>query len=404
MSPRPSFRSPSLLRLLMLASALALTTVACSGDKDAGNGPGRGGPSGGRGERVVPVRVVDARQQDLTVRIKALGTVTALHTVTVRSRVEGELVRIAFAEGQQVAAGDLLAQIDPRPYEVALAQALGTQKQNQAELENARNQLRRYAELHEQKYVAAQDLSNQQSLVRQLEGRLQSDQAAVDEARLQLGYTRITAPVAGRMGLRAVDLGNLVRSGDADGIATITQTNPISVLFTIPEADIGPVIEAVRLTPELAVEAWDRSEKQVLANGKLASVDNRIDTATGTLKLRAVFDNAGDALFPNQFVNIRLAVSSADAVVIPNAAVQFGSNGTYVYVISADNTASLRDVRLGAAEGENVAVMAGLAAGDRVVLEGIDNLREGAKVEVVADPADAAAAPAKDKADATAGA
>lgn len=394
MSPCHSFRfSP--LRLLLAGSLLALSVAACGSRDESGNAAG----GRQRGERVVPVRVVTASQQDLTVRIKSLGTVTALHTVTVRSRVEGELVRIAFAEGQQVAAGDLLAQIDPRAYEVALAQTLGTQKQNQAELENARHQLRRYEELHAQKYVAAQDLSNQQSLVRQLEGRLQSDQAAVDEARLQLSYTRITAPVSGRMGLRAVDLGNLVRSGDADGIATITQTNPISVLFTIPENELGPVIEAVRHNPQLPVQAWDRSEKQLLASGSLSSVDNRIDTATGTLKLRAQFDNADEALFPNQFVNIRLTVSSADAIVIPNAAVQFGSEGTYVYVIAADDTASLRSVRLGAAEGENVAVIDGLAAGERVVLEGIDNLREGAKVEVVAAPGQTPAPAAADKAD-----
>ena len=392
MSPR--FFVDSAYRLL-LASALLLSLAACGSEEKPGNGPGQRGP-GGRAERVVPVRVVSASQQDLNVRIKALGTVTALHTVTVRSRVEGELVRIAFAEGQQVAAGELLAQIDPRPYEVALAQALGTQKQNQAELENARNQLRRYEELHAQKYVAAQDLSNQQSLVRQLEGRLQSDQAAVDEARLQLGYTRITAPVAGRMGLRAVDLGNLVRSGDAEGIATITQTNPISVLFTIPEAELGPVIEAVRANPQLPVQAWDRGEKQPLADGSLASLDNRIDTATGTLKLRALFDNADEVLFPNQFVNIRLTVSSTDAVVIPNAAVQFGSGGTYVYVIDNNETSSLRNVRLGAAEGENVAVIDGLAAGERVVLEGIDNLREGAKVQVVEQPAAGGADKASD--------
>jgi membrane fusion protein, multidrug efflux system len=394
MSPRPATHTARRLpRLFSLATALTVLLTACGGSDTAGPGQGRPGM---RGERVIPVRVVEAVREPLQVRSKALGTVTPLNTVTVRSRVDGELVRIAFAEGQQVAAGQLLAQIDPRPFQVRLDQALGTQKQNQAELENARRQLARFAELQQQAYVSAQDLANQQSLVRQLEGRLQSDQAAVDEARLQLDYTRITAPAAGRVGLRQVDVGNLVRSGDADGIVTITQTSPISVLFTVPENALPPLLDAVRQQPDLAVEAWDREERQLLASGTLTSLDNRIDTATGTLKLRASFDNTDMALFPNQFVNVRLHVSQADAVVIPNAAVQFGSKGTYVYVVNADDTASLRDVVLGAADGERVAVLSGVAAGERVVLEGIDNLREGARVQVVADPADA---PATDKAD-----
>lgn len=394
MSPRPATHTARRLpRLFGLATALTVLLTACGGSDTAGPGQGRPGM---RAERVIPVRVVEAVREPLQVRSKALGTVTPLNTVTVRSRVDGELVRIAFAEGQQVAAGQLLAQIDPRPFQVRLDQALGTQKQNQAELENARRQLARFAELQQQAYVSAQDLANQQSLVRQLEGRLQSDQAAVDEARLQLDYTRITAPAAGRVGLRQVDVGNLVRSGDADGLVTITQTSPISVLFTVPENALPPLLDAVRQQPDLAVEAWDREERQLLASGTLTSLDNRIDTATGTLKLRASFDNTDMALFPNQFVNVRLHVSQADAVVIPNAAVQFGSKGTYVYVVNADDTASLRDVVLGAADGERVAVVSGVAAGERVVLEGIDNLREGARVQVVADPADA---PATDKAD-----
>lgn len=395
MSPRTTSRSPShLARLFGLAAAIALVGTACSGDDDKGQGPGGRGM---RGDRVVPVRVVQAQQQPLQVRSKALGTVTPLNTVTVRSRVDGELVRVAFSEGEQVAAGQLLAQVDPRPYQVRLDQALGTQKQNQAELENARRQLARFAELQQQAYVSAQDLANQQSLVRQLEGRLQSDQAAVDEARLQLEYTRITAPAAGRVGLRHVDVGNLVRSGDAEGLVTITQTMPISVLFTVPENELPPLLDAVRQGPALDVEAWDRQERNLLASGSLTSLDNRIDTATGTLKLRATFANADQALFPNQFVNVRLHISQADAVVIPNAAVQFGSKGTYVYVVNADDSASLRDVVLGAADGERVAVVSGVSAGERVVLEGIDNLREGAKVQVVADPAHAPAA--ADKAD-----
>lgn len=334
-----------------------------------------------------PVRVATVVREDLVVRLKALGTVTPLHTVSLRSRVDGELLRLSFREGEHVEAGALIAEIDPRAYQVALSRALGTQQQNLAELDNAQAQLKRYEELQRRHFVSAQDLSDQQSKVRQLQGRRQTDQAAVDEARLQLQYTRITAPVAGRMGLRNVDVGNLVRSSDTDPLATITQTTPISVLFTVPEPDLPAVVAAVRAAPELRVEAWDREERQSLGGGVLSSLDNRIDTATGTLKLRAQFANADEALFPNQFVNIRLQVSSADALVIPNAAVQFGSKGSYVYVIAADNTSHLRNVVLGPADGERVSVREGLKAGERVVVEGIDGLREGAKVEVVSqDP------------------
>lgn len=340
-----------------------------------------------RGPQATPVRIVAAVREDLVVRLKALGTVTPLHTVSLRSRVDGELLRLAFREGQHVNAGDLIAEIDPRPFQVQLARAQGTQQQNLAELDNAENQLKRYVELQRQNYVSAQELSDQQSKVRQLQGRRQTDQAAVDEARLQLQYTRITAPVAGRMGLRNVDVGNLVRSGDTEPLATITQTTPISVLFTVPETDLPAVLAATRATPDLTVEAWDRDERQPLGNGVLSSLDNRIDTSTGTLKLRAQFANADEALFPNQFVNVRLQVSSSDAVVIPNAAVQFGSEGSYVYVIRPGNTSHLRNVVLGAADGERVAVREGLQPGERVVVEGIDGLREGAPVEIIADTA-----------------
>ncbi|MBD3827681.1 MULTISPECIES: MdtA/MuxA family multidrug efflux RND transporter periplasmic adaptor subunit [Stenotrophomonas] len=378
----PSSRTRRLFKPLLLLAVLAVAAIAwrvfapAPADKAA--------PAAA----ATPVRVATVVREDLVVRLKALGTVTPLHTVSLRSRVEGELLRLAFREGQHVNAGDLIAEIDPRPYQVQLARALGTQQQNLAELDNAQTQLRRFVELQSKHFVSAQELSDQQSRVRQLQGRRQTDQAAVDEARLQLQYTRITAPVAGRMGLRNVDVGNLVRSGDTEPLATITQTMPISVLFTVPEPDLPAVVAAVRTTPQLTVEAWDREERQALGDGVLSSLDNRIDTATGTLKLRAQFANADETLFPNQFVNIRLQVSSSDAVVIPNAAVQFGSKGTYVYVIAADDTSHLRNVVLGPADGERVSVREGLRAGERVVVEGIDGLREGAKVEVVAqDPA-----------------
>ncbi|MFY0182777.1 MdtA/MuxA family multidrug efflux RND transporter periplasmic adaptor subunit [Stenotrophomonas sp. PUT21] len=375
-STPPSSRR-RVVKPLLIAAAVGLAAIAAWKLLS----PAPAGPSGG--PQPTPVRVATATQEDLVVRLKALGTVTPLHTVSIRSRVDGELLRLAFSEGQHVQAGELLAEIDPRPFQVQLSRALGTQQQNLAELDNAESQLKRFTELQTEHFVSAQDLSDQQSKVRQLQGRRQTDQAAVDEARLQLQYTRITAPVAGRMGLRNVDVGNLVRSGDTEPLATITQTTPISVLFTVPEPDLPAVVAAARANPQLTVEAWDREERTALGDGMLSSLDNRIDTATGTLKLRAQFANADESLFPNQFVNVRLQVSSSDAVVIPNAAVQFGSKGSYVYVIAADATSHLRSVVLGPADGERVSVREGLKAGERVVVEGIDGLREGAKVEVV---------------------
>ncbi|MCX7557622.1 MdtA/MuxA family multidrug efflux RND transporter periplasmic adaptor subunit [Xanthomonadaceae bacterium JHOS43] len=337
------------------------------------------------GAMAIPVRVAEAVREELDLHLKALGTATALNTVTVRSRVDGELVEIAFEEGQSVAAGDLLARIDPRPYEVRLAQAQGQQAQNLAQLDNARTELARYRDLAAKGHVAAQQLSAQEALVREYEARRQSDQASVDDARLQLSYTRIVAPISGRVGLRNVDVGNLVRAGDAEGLITITQLAPISVLFSVPETELPRLLDAVRADPALAVDAWDRDERQVLARGTLASLDNRIDTQTGTLRLRAQFSNDDARLFPNQFVNVRLRVSREVAVTIPNAAVQYGSNGSYVFVVDAESKVSVRNLVLGASEGERVVVLDGLQAGERVVLEGLDRLREGSAVLVVED-------------------
>ncbi len=368
----------------LIVAALAITALLLwrgFGDDEAAP-QGRGG--WGDGERPpTPVRVTVAAREQLAVQIKALGTVTPLKSVAVRPRVDGELLRVVFEEGQHVQAGELLAEIDPAPFRIQLAQAQGQQKQNLAELENARIQLRRYQDLSQGSYVSAQDVANLQAQVRQLEGRREIDQAAVDEAKLQLQYTRIVAPVAGRVGLRTVDAGNLVRSGDEEGIATIAQMRPISVLFSVSENVLPSVIDAVRRNPALPVEAWDREERHVLARGQLSSLDNRIDTETGTLRLRALFDNDDGALFPSQFVNARLQLGDDETLVIPDAAVQFGSQGTYVYVVNDDDTASVRPVVLGASSEGRVAVLEGLEAGERVVLEGIDRLREGAKVEIV---------------------
>ncbi len=368
------------LLVLGLVLALVLLWRSCSGGDEAAPQAGRGG----WGERPpTPVRVATASRGPLDLEIKALGTVSPLRTVTVRPRVEGELVRIAFDEGQQVRAGQLLAEIDPAPFKVRLAQVQGEQKQNLAELENTRIQLKRFRDLAGANFVSAQEVADLQARVRQFEGRRESDQAAVDEAKLQLDYTRIVAPIDGRIGLRTVDVGNLVRAGDEDGIATLTQTRPISVVFALPESVLPTVQAAVRGGKALAVQAWDRDERQPLATGRLSSLDNRIDVQTGTLRLRALFDNDDESLFPNQSVNVRLRLGSTDVVSIPDAAVQFGNRGTYVYVVGDDATASVREVKLGASHEGRVAVLEGLQDGERVVLEGLDRLREGGKVQVV---------------------
>lgn len=334
----------------------------------------------------VSVRTVPARQGDLTLQVRAIGTVVPFNTVVVRSQVEGQLLRVLFQEGQQVRAGDLLAEIDPEPYRIRLAQAEGAQQQNVAQLRNAELELEQYQRVIAAGTIPRQMLDRQEALVNQLRGTQQSDKAQVDTARLQLGYTRITAPISGRLGLRRVDAGNLINPGDAEGLVTITQTQPISVLMSIPEAELMPVRTAIAAGRALPVEAWDRSGRQLLATGTLRTLDNQIDTATGTLRLKAEFANADDALFPNQFVNTLLQVGTVeDAITVPADSVQHGSSGTYVYTI-ADGKAQLRAVRLGATFDGWTAVQEGIAAGELVVLEGIDRLREGSDVVQVDGP------------------
>lgn len=346
-------------------------------------GRGFGGPGFGRNQ-TVPVRVVTAAKQDLDVYLRALGTVTPLNTVTVRTRLDGELLRVNFSEGQRVAKGQVLAEIDPRPYQVQLDQAQGTLGENQARLKNAEADLDRYQKLANEQLITAQQVVSQESQVRQLTGTIQASEAQVSNARLNLSYTKITAPIDGRVGLRQVDPGNLIRSGDANGIVVITQLRPISVLFTIPETDLPAVLEAFRANRKMPVEAWDRADAVKLATGTLQTVDNQIDTATGTIKLRATFDNGDESLFPNQFVNVRLRVKTVDAAtVIPAAAVQRAAFGEFVYVVGAENKVSIQRIALGPTEGDRVSVTRGLAPNAQVVLEGVDQLTEGATVEIV---------------------
>jgi multidrug efflux system membrane fusion protein len=351
--------------------------------QQGGPGGGRGG-RGGRGGELPPVRVVQAETRSIAVVLKALGTVTPVNTVVVRSRLDGELVRVSFNEGQNVKAGQVLADIDPRPYQVALAQAEGQRVENQARLANARDDLAKFRSLFERQLIPRQQLTAQESLVKQIEGSVQSNDAQVSNAKLQLSFTKVVAPISGRLGLRQVDVGNLVRSGDTNGIVVITQMQPISVIFTVPEIELPAVLDAMRSNHAPAVEAWDRAETALLATGTLQTVDNQIDTATGTIKLRALFQNGDEKLFPNQFVNINLKLSTLRAAtVVPAAAIQRASFGTFVYVIKPDGKATIRKVTLGVSEGERVAITEGVVPGDRIVLEGVDALEEGVAVEIV---------------------
>jgi multidrug efflux system membrane fusion protein len=354
-----------------------------------GAGPPRAGRPGGGGgpnaaNRSIPVQVAPAKQGDVGVYIAGLGSVVPIATVTVRSRIDGQLMKVLFREGQVVRSGDLLAEIDPRPYQVQLDQAEGQMAKDQALLNNARIDLERYRVLFEQDSVAKQQLDTQQSLVRQYEGTVRVDRAQIDNARLQLVYCRITAPIGGRLGLRQVDPGNIVRAGDALGLVVITQLQPVTVVFTIPEDSLPPVMQKLRAGVRLAVEAYDRSDKIKLAGGSLLTVDNQIDPATGTVKLKAQFANEEMSLFPNQFANVRMLLDvKRDATLVPSAAIQRGTPGTFVYLVKPDNTVTVRVVKLGPTQGDNVSIETGLAPGEQVVVDGADKLREGAKVELI---------------------
>jgi multidrug efflux system membrane fusion protein len=353
---------------------------------DAAPRTGRPGGSGGPNAagRSIPVVVAPAKQRDVGVYIAGLGSVVPIATVTVKSRIDGQLMKVLFREGQVVRSGDLLAEIDPRPYQVQLDQAEGQMAKDQALLNNARIDLERYRVLFEQDSVAKQQLDTQQSLVRQYEGTVRVDQAQIDNAKLQLFYCRITAPIGGRLGLRQVDSGNIVRAGDALGLVVITQLQPITVVFTIPEDSLPPVMQKLRAGNRLAVEVYDRSDKIRLAGGTLLTVDNQIDPATGTVKLKAQFANEEMSLFPNQFANVRMLLDvKRDATLVPSAAIQRGTPGTFVYLVRPDNTVTVRVVKLGPTQGDNVSIETGLAPGERVVVDGADKLREGARVEPV---------------------
>jgi multidrug efflux system membrane fusion protein len=345
---------------------------------------GRGG-KGGKGGDGGPIPVVASVAQtgDIPIYLSGLGTVVPMRTVTVRSRVDGELLRVNFTEGQYVKEGELLAQVDPRPFQVQLDQAEGQLIKDQALLANARIDLERYRTLFKQDSIASQQVDTQAALVQQYEGTVRTDKALVDNARLQLSYARITAPISGRLGLRQTDPGNIVHAADASGVVVITEVQPVTVVFTLPQDNLPAILQRMKGSAKLAVEAWDRGFRAKLASGELLTVDNVIDITTGTVKLKAKFANADLALFPNQFVNARMLLDTRSGVItMPSAALQRGSQGNFVYVVKEDNTVSVRPVKLGPADAERVTVESSLAEGERVVTDGMDRLREGARVQV----------------------
>lgn len=333
---------------------------------------------------LAPVQFALAEQKVVPRFLSGLGTVQAANVVTVTSRVEGQLMKLYFTEGQHVNAGDLLAQIDPRPFEVQLSQAEGQLAKDKATLANAQLDLARYQKLAGTKVISQQELDNQKAAVLQAQGSIKVDQAAIDSAKLQLTYSKITAPISGRVGLKQVDVGNFVSSGTSTPIVIITQTQPADVLFALPEGDIPSIQQAQSSGEKVRIEAWDRNNIALIASGELLSTDNQIDVTTGTLKIKARFTNEDEKLFPNQFVNVKMQVETLqNAVVIPTAALQMGNEGHYVWVLSDDNKVSKHAVTVGMQDSLQVVIESGLAANTKVITDGVDKLTDGTSVEVV---------------------
>jgi multidrug efflux system membrane fusion protein len=381
--------------VVLLLGAVAYWLATSAASSQAGGRFGPGGRPGAPGGLAMPVGTATVTKGDINVILNGLGTVTTLRNVTVTAQVTGQLLSVEFKEGQQVNKGDLLAQIDPRSYQAALTQAEGAQVRDQALLAEAKIDLDRYQTLFKQDSIAKQQLDAQASLVHQYEGAVKVDQGQIDTAKVNLAYTRIIAPVSGRVGLRQVDPGNNLQSSGSS-IVVITQLKPIDVLFTLPEDNLPPVLKRMHAGEKLGADAYDRSGQTKLASGSLFSLDNLISTTTGTVNAKAEFDNEDEALFPNQFVNIRLQLDVIhDATIIPTSALERGAGGLFVYIVQADKTVAVRNIKTGATEGERVQVTDGLQAGEVVVTSGADRLRDGSKVELPGDAPTPTTPPAK---------
>lgn len=389
---RPLWRNPWLALALAIVAAgagayyyfyFAAGDAAPARPADA-KAAGKKGDGAGR---VTPVVAKPAQKGDVRVFLTSLGTVTPVRTVTVRSRVDGQIMRVLFREGQLVKQGDLLVEIDPRPFQAQLTQVEGQMARDTALLANARIDVERYRTLLAQDSIARQQLDTQEALVRQYEGVVKVDQGLLDNARLQLAYSRVTAPIGGRLGLRQVDEGNVVRASDANGIVVITQQQPITVIYTLPQDNLPAVLKRMQSGERIPVEALDRdqNQKSPLGNGVLLTIDNQIDTATGTVRLKAQFPNDDGRLFPNQFVNVRMLIDvRRDATTVPSAALQRGARGQFVYVVKEDRTVTLREVKTGPVEADQTVIESGIEPGELVVVDGMDRLREGARVELPA--------------------
>jgi membrane fusion protein, multidrug efflux system len=367
---------------ILVCACLAMLLSGCgktSADSKQKNG-GKGGQ--GHGQMTIPVAVAKAEVRDLPVLLNGLGSVEAYNTVAVKSRLDGQLVQVNFREGQEVKQGDLLAVIDPRPYEVQLSQAEATLFKDQSALKDARLNLQRFQELYKDGVIPKQQLDTQGSLEGQLDGAVRADQAQVDNVKLNLVYTHITAPVSGRIGLRQIDVGNMVHASDPNGLLIITQLQPIAVIFSLPQDNLQSVSQHMR-SGKLSVDAYSRDDQTKLATGSLTTIDNQIDTTTGTGKLKAVFENRDRSLWPNQFVNIHLLLEvRKNNTVVPAAAIQRGPQGTYVFTVKPDNTAEMRPVTVAFSEGNFAAITQGLKPGDVVVTDGQDKLQPGTHVEI----------------------
>ena len=369
---------------VLICACLVLVLGGCghtSADSKQKGGGGKGG-RGGAGQMTIPVAVAQAEVRDLPILLNGLGSVEAYNTVAVKSRIDGQLIKVNFKEGQEVKEGDLLAEIDPRPYEVQLSQAQATLFKDQSALKDARLNLERFQQLYKDGVIPKQQFDTQGSLEGQLDGAVRADQAQIDTVKLNLAYTRITAPVSGRVGLRQIDVGNMVHAADPNGLLVITQLQPIAVIFSLPQDNLQSVSQHMS-KGTLTVDAYSRDDQTKIATGSLTTIDNQIDTTTGTGKLKAVFANRDRSLWPNEFVNIHLLLEvRKNNTVVPSAAIQRGPQGTYVFVVKPDKTAEMRNVTASISQGNFTAITQGLQSGETVVTDGQDKLQPGTKVEI----------------------